>query len=42
MNNTNFGLVAGNHSLLGDEVSVKLTDAKQHLNSFKYIKHPRS
>lgn len=31
MNNTNLGFTGGNHSLLVEEVCVKLTDAKQHL-----------
>lgn len=28
MNNANFGLIGGNRSLLVEEISVKLTDAK--------------
>lgn len=34
MNGANFGLIAGNHSLLVSEISVELTDVKQHLKFF--------
>lgn len=34
MNGANFGLIAGNHSSLMSEISVKLTDVKQHLKFF--------
>jgi len=30
MSNTNLGLIGGSHSSLAEEISVKLTDAKQH------------
>lgn len=31
MNKTNLGFIGGNHSLLVEEISVKLTNAKEHL-----------
>lgn len=31
MNKTNLGFIGGNHSLLVEEISGKLTSAKEHL-----------